>query len=265
MIRLDDLLPASPPYPPLPKFLFEPVTVNVSTQSLDYIGWPPKASLQINIYERITGIGIPLAPFTIYLNDEEVYSGVTDKDGNAFYDISFTELRLNTVKVVLVREDLGMPSKELTIAVFKGELYDGGACWWMVGRPYCQWCDEGLPSPKLGKEIWFVSVVKSGSFKKVTWKNTLNIVAHLDHILTSPSGKKYKLKIPTNDLVVEPGVVGPPKKQMGSCVGEYCENEPTLETLNERGTWRLNVDFYGTAEGTGPILLDSKEVTFKVS
>jgi len=230
---------------------FQSLAVKVSVKSYDYMATPPSVLIHIRIYEKRTGRGVPYAPFTIYLNDEKIFAGKTDGKGESEFSLSFEWLGTYTLDVYLFRRELGRAHDTVTIHVFKGHLYDGGAAWWMLGMPSTVWFDERKPSPKVGDMIWFVAAVFTDP------GNTVSVKAHVDMILTSPSDVVYNLVVTDNDKYLAPDS----GSLMYSCI---CLMQP-LTTLNEAGVWRLTVIYSGTADTTGPAVLDRKEVTFTVS
>jgi len=236
--------------------LFQPLIVTAEVSEYDYKSTPPKACLSIRIYEKRTSRGVRV-PFTVYLDDREVHSGMTNREGRAECWVEFpSPYKLFTVDVYVLRKELGRAFTTLTIPVFKGSLYDGGVAWWMIGERSAIWFDMRKPSPKVGDMIWFVTAVFSAPAVAYEWENTLTYTAHVDHILEAPDGAVYNLNVSDNDRPLAPGK----GRFMYSCV---CLMQP-VTTLYMRGRWTLTVVFTGRYNGIS-VELDRKTVDFTVS
>ena len=236
--------------------LFQPLAVSAEVKVHDYKSTPPRVLLSIRIYEKRTGRGIRV-PFTVYLDDKEVYSGTTDREGNAECWIKFpSPYKLFTIDVYVFKRELGRAFTTLTVPVFKGSLYNGGAAWWMIGEPQFWWFDDKKPSPKVGDRIWFASAVFSAPSDSEEWENTLTYTAHVDHIIEAPDGNVYNLVVSDNDKLLTPGN----GRIVYSCV---CLLQP-VTSLYTSGRWTLTIVFTGEYNGVR-VELDRKTVDFTVS
>lgn len=91
-----------------------PFSVDASLRNVRLGETPVKGSLDIDIIEKKTGSGVPLAPFIVYVNDVEEFKDRCNTKGKSSYELSLIDHRSN-VDVYHSRKRLIEASDHLTI------------------------------------------------------------------------------------------------------------------------------------------------------
>jgi len=90
------------------------LSVEASLRNVRMIETPIKGSLDIDITEKRTGKGVPMAPFTVYVNNAEEFTGRCDTKGKYSYELSLKNHR-SVVDVYHARKRLVEASDSLSV------------------------------------------------------------------------------------------------------------------------------------------------------
>lgn len=91
-----------------------PLSVEASLRHMRMGETPIKGSLDIDITEKRTGKGVPLAPFIVYLNDVEEFKGRCNTKGKYTHELSFKD-HSSTIDVYHDRKRLVEASDSLRV------------------------------------------------------------------------------------------------------------------------------------------------------
>ena len=113
-----------------------PLSVEASLRNIKIDETPLKGSLDIDITEKRTGRGVPLAPFTVYINDVEEFMGRCNTEGKYTHELSLQEHR-STVDVYHGRKRLVEASDYLRVLWdnFNDNKLDGRTWLTFAGSP----------------------------------------------------------------------------------------------------------------------------------
>ncbi|MBA7693025.1 hypothetical protein ES703_101600 [subsurface metagenome] len=91
-----------------------PLSVDASLRNVRVGETPLKGSLDIDITEKRTGVGVPLAPFMLYVNDIEEFKGRCNTKGKHTHELSLKDHR-STIDIYHNRKRLVEASDHLRV------------------------------------------------------------------------------------------------------------------------------------------------------